>query len=141
MIERLLNNSLNRLSEDTLLSVAQAIAKYYEDHPKSDMNDSIWKIARNTCIERSFLMTGLTPVYVAALVGVHHLRSSAQLAEHLVELASPEVFHCDGNRHRNHQDAKCEIDVLVQKRAKEQDQRQKFNQEIHTSLQAENGRE
>lgn len=87
-IERLLNNSLNRLSEDTLLSVAQAISKQYEDYPKSDLNDSIWKITRNTCVERSFLMTGLTPVYVAALVGVHHLRSSAQLAEHLVELVT-----------------------------------------------------
>jgi nucleolar MIF4G domain-containing protein 1 len=91
-IERLLNVSLNRLSEDTLLSVAQAIAKLYDDHPKSDLNDCIWKISRNTCVERNFLMTGLTPVYVAALVGVHHLKSSAQLAEHLIELVAAELF-------------------------------------------------
>lgn len=92
MVERLLNNSLNRLSEDTLLSVSQAVAKLYDSHSKSDLNESIWKISRNTCVERNFLMTGLTPVYVAALVGVHHLRSNAQLAEHLIELVSTELY-------------------------------------------------
>ena len=61
-VERLLNNSLNRLSEDTLLSVAQAIAKLYDSHPKSDLNDSIWKITRNSGVERSLLMTGRTTV-------------------------------------------------------------------------------
>jgi nucleolar MIF4G domain-containing protein 1 len=86
IISRSLNNPLNRLSEDTLVSVAQAIAKLYPLHPTSDVNECIWKITKNSCIARSHSMVGLIPVYIAALCGVHFIKGDAvQVGEYIME--------------------------------------------------------
>ena len=85
-IQRSLNNPLNRLSEDTLISVSQEIAKLYPLHSTSDVNECIWKSTKNTCVARSHLMTGLIPVFVAALCGVHVINGdSSQLGEYIME--------------------------------------------------------
>jgi len=92
-IRRALNNALNRLSEDTLVSVAQSIARLYASHPTAHVNECIWKNTRNACVARSFVMTGLTPVYAAALVGVHLQKGdAAQLGEHLIEMTVTDLF-------------------------------------------------
>jgi nucleolar MIF4G domain-containing protein 1 len=86
VIQRSLNSSLNRLSEDTLVPVAQSIAKLYESHPTSDVNECIWENTKNACMARSHLMAGLIPVYVAALAGIHIDKGdSVQLGEYLLE--------------------------------------------------------
>jgi nucleolar MIF4G domain-containing protein 1 len=86
-IQRLLNRELNRLSEDTILSVAQALARVYNTYPTSDVNECILQNTRAACILRGqHLMTGLIPVYVAALAGVHVQKGdAAQLGEYLLE--------------------------------------------------------
>ncbi|CAB9504936.1 Suppressor of glycerol defect protein 1 [Seminavis robusta] len=86
-VQRLLNNSLNRLSENTLISVAQAIAaSLYPSYPTAIVNECIWKNLRIACIERPHLMTGLIPVYVACLSGVHvQMGDKAQVGEYLLE--------------------------------------------------------
>mmetsp|Transcript_10945 Transcript_10945/g.30264 ORF Transcript_10945/g.30264 Transcript_10945/m.30264 type:complete len:810 (+) Transcript_10945:47-2476(+) len=92
-IRRSLNNSLNRLSEDTLVTVAQSISRLYTPYPTAHVNDCIWENTRNACVARSYLMTGLTPIYAASLVGVHIEKGdSAQLAQHLIEMTVADLF-------------------------------------------------
>jgi nucleolar MIF4G domain-containing protein 1 len=70
-ILRCLNNALNRLSEDTLISVAQQVAAQFTENPTQMVHEMIWKNAKDACVSPSMLMTGLIPVYVACIVGVH----------------------------------------------------------------------
>ena len=86
-ITRSLNSALNRLSEDSLIPVAQSLAELYETHPTADVNACLWQNLHNACIDRGHaVMTGLIPVYVAALVGTHLVRGDkAQLGESLME--------------------------------------------------------
>lgn len=85
-IQKTLNSSLNRLSEDSIVPVAQSIAQLYSSNPKSDVNLCIWKNARNACVARSHQMTALIPIYVCALSGVHLLKGDkADLADFLME--------------------------------------------------------
>lgn len=70
-ILRSLNNALNRLSEDTLVSVAQQVAAQYAENPTQMVHEMIWKNAKDACVSSSMLMTGLIPVYVACIAGVH----------------------------------------------------------------------
>lgn len=92
-IRRSLNNALNRLSEDTLLSVAQAISALYPQHPTADVNECIWSNMKSACISSSNLMTGIIPIYMAAFVGAHFQKGdSAQLGEFLMETVVLELW-------------------------------------------------
>jgi nucleolar MIF4G domain-containing protein 1 len=85
-LRRALNNALNRLSEDTLVSVAQSIAKLYPSYPTPDVNDSLWTNVVNACVARPIVMSGMIPVYVACLAGVHLQTSdNIQLGGYLLE--------------------------------------------------------
>lgn len=86
IIQRSLNSALNRLSEDTLVSVVQLVAKLYASNPTRSVNECYWNITENTCVARSQQMTGIIPVFVAAITGVHlHKGDNAQLAEFIIE--------------------------------------------------------
>jgi nucleolar MIF4G domain-containing protein 1 len=85
-LRRALNNALNRLSEDTLISVAQSIASLYPSFPTPDVNESLWTNVVNACVARPIVMSGMIPVYVACLAGVHVQTSdSIQLGGYLLE--------------------------------------------------------
>jgi nucleolar MIF4G domain-containing protein 1 len=86
-IQKLLNNSLNRLSEDTVISVSQSISKLYDTNPTTTMNECIWKNMQNACISRGQQMAGLIPVYVATLAGIHlqNKDNTMQLGPFLIE--------------------------------------------------------
>lgn len=85
-LERSLNNVLNRLSEDTMISVSQSIAKLYPSNPTSDVNDCLWKNLRNACVAKPFVMSGFIPVYVSCMVGVHfQTGDQVQLGGYLLE--------------------------------------------------------
>jgi nucleolar MIF4G domain-containing protein 1 len=85
-LRRLLNNALNRLSEDTLTSVVQSVSKLYHDYPTSDVNEFLWKNVVSAAVDRPILMSGMIPVYVACLAGVHfQTGETVQLGGHLIE--------------------------------------------------------
>ena len=85
-LQRALNNSLNRLSEDTLISVAQSIANLYPSYPTPDVNDRLWSNVVNACVSRPIVMSGMIPVYAACLSGVHVQTSdNVQLGGYLLE--------------------------------------------------------
>ena len=86
MLKRLLNNALNRLSEDTLISVVQSVSKLYQDFPTSDVNESLWKNVYSAAVDRPLLMVGMIPIYIACLAGVHfRTGDTVQLGGHLIE--------------------------------------------------------
>ncbi len=90
-IQRSLNNALNRLSEDTLISVAQPVAQLYSSNPTQMVHERIWKNTKGACVETSMLMTGLIPIYTACLVGVHlQTGATVQLGEYLLDVAVTE---------------------------------------------------
>lgn len=92
-IRRALNNSLNRLSEDTLISVAQQVAKTYSSFPTQSTNEVLWVLIKNGCILPSMLMTGLIPVFMACLVGVHiQTGDTVQISEFILETAVSELW-------------------------------------------------
>ena len=92
-IRRSLNNALNRLSEDTLIGVSQSVARLYASHPTAHVNECLWDNTHNACVARSFLMSGLIPVYAAALVSVHVQKGdSAQLGEYIMEMTVSSLF-------------------------------------------------
>jgi len=85
-LQRSLNNALNRLSEDTLISVAQSVTGLYPLHATSDVNECLWTNVFNASVDRPTLMTGMIPVYVACLVGVHvQTGDTVQLGGFLIE--------------------------------------------------------
>jgi nucleolar MIF4G domain-containing protein 1 len=91
-IQRILNGTLNRLSDDTLLSVSQSMAQLYSSHSTTIVNDCIWKSMRSACFSSTHVMTGLIPVYVAAMAGVHYEKGdTAQLGEFLIEMTVTEL--------------------------------------------------
>ena len=71
LIQRSLNNSLNRLSENTLESVSKSLASLYSQYPFHDMNTCLWKNIQSACIPPAMVMKGLIPLYIAAVSGVH----------------------------------------------------------------------
>jgi nucleolar MIF4G domain-containing protein 1 len=86
MLKRLLNNALNRLSEDTLMSVAQTVAKIYHDYPTSDVNENLWKNVVDAAVDRPIVMVTMIPVYTGCLAGVHlQTGDNVQLGGYLVE--------------------------------------------------------
>ncbi|GAX26018.1 hypothetical protein FisN_4Hh486 [Fistulifera solaris] len=92
-IQRSLNHVLNKLSSDSVISVAQAIARLYPSYPTSDVNECIWTNAKSACISRVHLMTGLIPEYVAALAGVQAIQGdTSQLGAFLMEKVVIEMW-------------------------------------------------
>jgi len=86
VIQRSLNNCLNRLSEDTLISVSKQIAQLYSSSPTPTVHELIWKNAKDACINSSMLMVGLIPVYTACITGVHVLTGDTiQVGESILE--------------------------------------------------------
>ncbi|GKY95417.1 hypothetical protein MPSEU_000503200 [Mayamaea pseudoterrestris] len=86
-VRRALNQILNRLSEDNVVSVCQEVVQtIYPANPTSVVNECLWSNAQNACVAPHLLMSGLIPVYMAAVTGVHYLMGdTAQLSEYLVE--------------------------------------------------------
>ncbi|KAL9180389.1 hypothetical protein ACHAXT_008359 [Thalassiosira profunda] len=85
-IQRSLNSQLNRLSEQTLESVSKAIAGLYSQYPFHDLNDCLWKNVRTACVPPHMVMSGLIPLYIGAVAGVHWLGGDGvQLGGCLVE--------------------------------------------------------
>mmetsp|Transcript_26908 Transcript_26908/g.73971 ORF Transcript_26908/g.73971 Transcript_26908/m.73971 type:complete len:995 (-) Transcript_26908:1050-4034(-) len=85
-ILRSLNNCLNRLSEDTLISIAQQIATLYSSNPTPLVHELIWKNAKDACIISPMLMVGLIPVYTACITGVHiQTGDTVQVGENILE--------------------------------------------------------
>jgi nucleolar MIF4G domain-containing protein 1 len=86
VLQRLLNNALNRLSEDNLISVAHSVSNLYPAYATSDVNESLWSNVFNACVDRPSLMAGMIPVYVACLAGIHiQTGDSVQLGGFLME--------------------------------------------------------
>lgn len=86
MIQRQLNNALNRLSSQTLESVSKSIAAMYSQYPFHDMNDCLWKNVLSACVPPHMVMSGLIPLYIGAVSGVHWLGGDGiQLGGSLVE--------------------------------------------------------
>ena len=93
VISRSLNNSLNRLSEDTLISIAQQVAKLYSSNPTQMVHKLIWKNAKDVCIATPMLMTGLIPVYTACITGVHiQTGDTVQIGEFILEKVVVELL-------------------------------------------------
>jgi nucleolar MIF4G domain-containing protein 1 len=91
-IRRALNTALNRLSEDSLISVSQELARLYRSHPTSIVHEAIWDNVKNACVSRPMLMTGLIPIYVGCMVGVHlQSEDTVQLGEHILEATVVEL--------------------------------------------------
>eukprot|EP00535_Pseudo-nitzschia_heimii_P004376 CAMPEP_0197189660 /NCGR_PEP_ID=MMETSP1423-20130617/20174_1 /TAXON_ID=476441 /ORGANISM="Pseudo-nitzschia heimii, Strain UNC1101" /LENGTH=986 /DNA_ID=CAMNT_0042641837 /DNA_START=10 /DNA_END=2970 /DNA_ORIENTATION=- len=86
VISRSLNNCLNRLSEDTLISVAQQVAKLYSSNPTPIVHELVWKNAKDVCVTTPMLMIGLIPIYVACFAGVHFQTiDTIQIGENILE--------------------------------------------------------
>lgn len=88
MIQRLLNNNLNRLSDNTLESVAKAIASIYKssEYSSRDINEKYWTNTRATCVPPHMVMASLIPIYMACVAGVHfQTGDAAQLGGFVLE--------------------------------------------------------
>lgn len=94
-IRRSLNNALNRLSEDTLVSVAQQVAHLYSSNPTKMVDELIWKNAKDVCVETPVLMHGLIPLYTACIAGVHiQTGDTIQLGESMLEYVVVDLWGC-----------------------------------------------
>jgi nucleolar MIF4G domain-containing protein 1 len=93
MINRLLNNALNRLSDDTLISVAQQLAQVYSGNPTQMVHDGLWKNTLQACVATPMVMAGLIPVYVASIVGAHiQTGDTVQIGEYMLEQVVTEMW-------------------------------------------------
>ena len=72
-LQRLLNNSLNRLADNTLESVGKSISSIYESNEYSvrDTNDCFWKNIKMACVVEHMVRDSLIPIYIACVAGVH----------------------------------------------------------------------
>lgn len=72
-IQRLLNNSLNRLSDNMLESVSKSIASMYKSSEFSsrDINDKLMKNMNANCVAPHMIMSSLIPVYIACISAVY----------------------------------------------------------------------
>jgi nucleolar MIF4G domain-containing protein 1 len=86
-LQRSMNSILNRLSEGTIVSVVQLLVELYGSYPTADVNAALWDHTQHACVlQKSMIMTGLVPIYVATVVGVHVRKGdAAQLMEYLLE--------------------------------------------------------
>ncbi len=93
LIHRKINNSLNRLSEQTLESVSKSIASIYSNFPYRDVNDCLWKNIKMACVSPHMVMSGLIPLYIGAISGVHwHSGDGIMLGGCLAEWSVLELF-------------------------------------------------
>lgn len=93
LVTRSLNSALNRLSEDTLISVAQQVAGIYSSNPTQIVNEQIWKNTKGSCVELPNLMTSLISVYTACLTGVHFQSGdTVQVGEAMLEYVVTELW-------------------------------------------------
>jgi nucleolar MIF4G domain-containing protein 1 len=119
VIRRALNSALNRLSEDTLISVAQSVAQLYPAHPTQTVHEMIWTNTKHACISPPILMTGLIPVYVACVVGVHcQTGDTVQLGEYLLEMTVMELWKDIETLRSGKEDGGMEGDVLNERKSK-----------------------
>lgn len=94
-IQRSLNNALNRLSIQTLESVAKSVSSLYSQHSFNDMNACIWKNILTACAPPQMVMSGLIPLYIGAMAGAHWLGGdNIQLGSYLVEWSVVKLFLC-----------------------------------------------
>ena len=92
-IQRSLNSSLNRLSDNTLESVSKSIVALYSQYPFRDVNDCLWKNIKMACVPTHMVMSGLIPLYLGAMAGVHWLGGDGiQLEGGLAEWSAKELF-------------------------------------------------
>jgi nucleolar MIF4G domain-containing protein 1 len=93
LIHRQINNALNRLSDQTLESVSKSIALIYSTYPFRDVNDCLWKNIQSACISPHMIMSGLVPLYIGAIAGVHWLGGDGiQIGGCLVEWSVTNLF-------------------------------------------------
>jgi len=93
LIRRGLNNALNRLSDDTLVSVAQQLAQLYKHHPTQMVHELLWKNTKDACILVPILMKGMIPAYLACIIGVHiQSNDTVQVGEYLLEAVVTELW-------------------------------------------------
>ena len=93
LIQRGLNNALNRLSEDTLVSVAQQVAQLYSSHPTQMVHEVLWKNIKDACVLTPVLMKGMIPVYLACVVGAHiQTGDTVQIVEYILEVVTTELW-------------------------------------------------
>ena len=92
-IQRQINNALNRLSDQTLESVSKSIASVYSSFAFRDVNDCLWKNIQISCIPSHMIMSGLIPLYIGAMAGVHWLAGDgSQIGGCLVEWSVTNLF-------------------------------------------------
>ena len=72
-IKRMLNNNLNRLSMNTLESVTKSLSSLYQQQNFSsrDVNERLYLNLKMACIVPHMVNTGLIPLYMASMAGVH----------------------------------------------------------------------
>jgi nucleolar MIF4G domain-containing protein 1 len=93
LIQRSLNNAMNRLSEDTLISVAQQVSKLFKEFPTQMVQEMMWKNTKDACVLPPMLMNGLIPVYVACIVGTHvQTGDTVQIGEYILERVIAELW-------------------------------------------------
>lgn len=102
LIQRSLNNSLNRLSDNTLESISKTVAALYSQYPFRDINTCLWKNIQLACIPSAMVMSGLIPLYIAAISGVHWIRGDKiQLGGCVVEWSVKQLYESlEKGRHR-----------------------------------------
>ena len=120
-IQMNLNRAFNRLSEDTVVSVAQSVAQLYSSFPVTDVNNSVWKNTRDACVSSNMTSVALIPLYVAAITGVHLQKSdSAQLGEFVLEKAVQELLQereCTAQSQSNDTDNESDDGLIGDKKA------------------------
>ncbi|KAL7481362.1 hypothetical protein ACHAW6_009634 [Cyclotella cf. meneghiniana] len=120
LIQRSLNNALNRLSENTLESVSKSISLLYTQFPFHDMNECLWKNIRLACIPPNLVMSGLIPLYIAAMAGVHWMGGDKiQLGGCLIEWSVKQLYESleMGRSGKDVVDDEDERDELINKEA------------------------
>ena len=92
-IRRGLNNALNRLSDDTLVSVAQQLAQLYRQHPTQMVHELLWRNTKDACVLVPILMKGMIPAYIACIIGVHiQSNDTVQIGEFVLEAVVAELW-------------------------------------------------
>jgi nucleolar MIF4G domain-containing protein 1 len=93
-IRRGLNNALNRLSEDTMVSVAQQVSQLYSLHPTQMVHEMLWKNTTDACVQVPILMKGMIPNYLACIVGAHiQTGDTVQIAEYILEVVVRDLWN------------------------------------------------
>lgn len=92
-IRRGLNNALNRLSDDTLVSVAQQLAQLYSQYPTQMVHELLWKNAKDASVLVPILMKGMIPAYIACIIGAHiQSNDTVQIGEYILEAVVSELW-------------------------------------------------